>query len=142
MRIDAADKQSERSWAAREETRSFVWMVGWPWSNASSGVDGHPKEDVDDMDSGNSATQPHVSKDVLAAGRAACYKVCPNCVFHFFASVRPEFWWEGRICSHPFLCQFWGLLVFPLALGGVRSLELTEIYGQHVDRLLIAERVA
>lgn len=61
-------------------------MVGWPWSSAGSGVvDGHAREEEfvqpDDMDSKN---LPHVEKDVLAAGRAACYKVLS--VSRFFVS--------------------------------------------------------
>lgn len=53
-------------------------MVGWPWRSAGNGVAGQPREEEgqpDDMDSGNAAASlPHVDKDVLAAGRAACYK--------------------------------------------------------------------
>jgi hypothetical protein len=54
-------------------------MVGWPWSRAGEGADGagHSSEAAGarDMDSGSAAAQPHVEKDVLAAGRTACYKV-------------------------------------------------------------------
>ncbi|KAG0563486.1 hypothetical protein KC19_8G035000 [Ceratodon purpureus] len=49
-------------------------MVGWPWSRASEGAEEHEPVAVGEMDSGNSAAQPHVEKDVLAAGRTACYK--------------------------------------------------------------------
>jgi len=70
-------------------------MVGWPWRSAGNGVVGQPREEggqPDDMDSRNAATTlPHVEKDVLAAGRTACYKVCVPSIgpLHF-----------GRISSH------------------------------------------
>ena len=80
-------------------------MVGWTWSRASEGADGQPRKEAvpvpvpgGDMASGNSAAQPRVEKDVLAAGRTACYKVCLSCVLCFSGSVSPEYW----VCVNSF----------------------------------------
>ena len=52
-------------------------MVRWPWSQ---GTEGHGEEVVVSMAAGKPSTEDHhIEKDVLAAGRAACYKVSmPN----------------------------------------------------------------
>lgn len=52
-------------------------MVRWPWSQGS---EGHGEEVVVSMAAGKPSTEDHhIEKDVLAAGRAACYKVSmPN----------------------------------------------------------------
>lgn len=48
-------------------------MVRWPWSQ---GREGHGEEVVVGMAAGKPSTEDHhIEKDVLAAGRAACYKV-------------------------------------------------------------------
>lgn len=48
-------------------------MVRWPWSQSS---EGHGEEVVVSMAAGKPSTEDHhIEKDVLAAGRAACYKV-------------------------------------------------------------------
>lgn len=48
-------------------------MVRWPWSQGS---EGHGEEVVVSMAAGKPSTEDHhIEKDVLAAGRAACYKV-------------------------------------------------------------------
>jgi hypothetical protein len=58
--------------------------------------------------------QPHVEKDVLAAGRATCYKVWRNFAFHNFDSV---------------CLKYLGALSFFLSLYG--ALGLIDIHGHN-----------
>lgn len=62
-------------------------MVRWPWSQGS---EGHGEEVVVGMAAGKPSTEDHyIEKDVLAAGRAACYKVFNAQLFLYLSSCQP-----------------------------------------------------